>query len=61
MNRASLAGVLETLGFDLMLQVRIDRKLNRSSYGKADGMIEYPHSYFRLFLLRQDGSVETFS
>lgn len=61
MVRASLAGALETLGFDLMLQVRIDRKLNRSSHAKADGMIEYPHSYFRLFLLRQDGSVETFS
>lgn len=59
MVRAAMPGILATLGFDLILQVRISRKVNRS--GSKSGMIDYPNPYFMLYLLRQDGSVETFA
>lgn len=59
--RTTLPTTLATLGYDLMLQVRISRKLTRSGGDDRSGMIEYPQPYFMLYLMRQDGSVETFS
>jgi len=59
-SRRSLPSVLRKFGLDLIMQVLIDRTVIRSSYERErDEMIEYPNSYFMVFLFRQDGTVET--
>ncbi len=62
-TRRSLQNVLRRLGMDLLIKVEIARELSKSRHSRDRNteIVEYPDPYFRLFLFRQDGSLETFS
>lgn len=60
-RRRALRGMLRRLGFDLLAEVHIARAFPEHSFGRREPVdtIERPRPYFRLYLFRQDGSVDT--
>lgn len=60
-DRGRLRSLLEARGENLILAVSLSRSVERSSYARNrdDGVIEFPWSYFRIYLVSSD-SVRTF-
>jgi hypothetical protein len=58
-RKTSLVRLLSRLGLDLIVEVEVEHRLRRQSWRTDDDKFESSYPYFRLFLVRSDGSIHT--